>query len=273
MTKSGTSQFHGGVYEFFRNDALAANNWSNNANKVNMIDSANPLNNCSTNFTSTCKAKAPPLRWNDFGGTIGGPIYIPGKYNKDKNKTFFFYSQEHRRIITYTTFNPTLPTTAMLPGHFQPAGLHHGHHRHLPGRVAPVTQIPTNLINPNSAAYIKDIFSKLPLAAHQHRGRHHVPASSRSATSTTPIRTSRASIIPSTRSSSSGASLKSTRSPPPNPAASSRGRRFPAARSPTPIPRDAPSWSTLSTPSGPRLLNDAGFNFSQSAHLTRLRSG
>ena len=40
VTKSGTSQFHGGVYEFFRNDALAANNWSNNANKVNVIDSA-----------------------------------------------------------------------------------------------------------------------------------------------------------------------------------------------------------------------------------------
>ena len=72
-----------------------------------------------------CAAKIPPLRWNDFGGTIGGPIYIPGKYNKDKNKTFFFYSQEHRRIITYTTFNPTLPTGGMLHRQFQPAGLHH----------------------------------------------------------------------------------------------------------------------------------------------------
>ena len=114
VTKNGASQFHGGVYEFFRNDALAANNFSNNANKVNVIDSSNPMNNCSTNFTSTCAAKVPPLRWNDFGGTIGGPVYIPGKYNRDKNKTFFFYSQEHRRIITYTTFNPILPTAGMF---------------------------------------------------------------------------------------------------------------------------------------------------------------
>src|ERR1039458_653349 len=40
VTKSGTNQFHGGVYEFLRNDAFAANNFSNNANKVNTIDSA-----------------------------------------------------------------------------------------------------------------------------------------------------------------------------------------------------------------------------------------
>jgi hypothetical protein len=165
VTKNGTSQFHGGVYEFFRNDALAANNFSSNANKINTIDSANPLNNCSTNFTSTCKAKAPALRWNDFGGTIGGPVYIPGKYNRDKNKTFFFYSQEHRRIITYTNFNPVLPTTAMIQGTFsQPvciattAGI-------CPAGSAPVTQIPTNIINANSAAYIKDIYSKLTLPA------------------------------------------------------------------------------------------------------------
>ncbi len=164
ITKNGTSQFHGGVYEFFRNDALAANNFSNNANKVNVIDSANPLNNCSTNFTSTCAAKVPPLRWNDFGGTIGGPIYIPGKYNKDKNKTFFFYSQEHRRIITYTTFNPILPTQAMLQGTFSQPVCITVATGGCPAGSTPVTQIPTNLINANSAAYIKDIYSKLPLS-------------------------------------------------------------------------------------------------------------
>jgi hypothetical protein len=160
VTKSGSSQFHGGVYEFFRNDALAANNWANNANKVNLVDSSNPLNSCVNN--PNCHAKNPPLRWNDFGGTLGGPIYIPGKYNRDRNKTFFFYSQEHRRVITYTTFNPTLPTAAMIQGNFsQPvcitttAGCAAG--------STPVNQIPANLINPVAAAYIKDIFGKLPL--------------------------------------------------------------------------------------------------------------
>jgi hypothetical protein len=103
ITKSGTSSFHGDLYEFFRNDALAANNWINNATSVNVIDG---------------KAKVPALRWNDFGGTIGGPVYIPGHYNKDKNKTFFFFSEEARRIITYTTFNPILPTSDMVTGTF-----------------------------------------------------------------------------------------------------------------------------------------------------------
>ncbi len=163
VTKSGSSKFHGGVYEFFRNDALASNNFSNNANKVNTMDSANPQNNCATNFTSTCAAKVPPLRWNDFGGTIGGPIYIPGRYNKDKNKTFFFYSQEHRRIITYTTFNPTLPTAGMLAGNFSQPVCITVASGGCPVDSVPVNQIPANLINANSAAYIKDIYGKLTL--------------------------------------------------------------------------------------------------------------
>src|SRR5581483_11455378 len=49
-TRSGTSQFHGSAYEFNRNDAYAANNWINNANKVNVVNG---------------KAQVPPLRWND----------------------------------------------------------------------------------------------------------------------------------------------------------------------------------------------------------------
>jgi hypothetical protein len=158
VTKSGQSQYHGSLFEFFRNDALAANNWANNANRVNLRDSANPFNNCTTNFTSTCSARIPALRWNDFGFTIGGPVSLFG-YNKSKNKTFFFYNQEHRRIITYTTFNPTLPTADMLNGNFgQPVCLSNSN---------PCTEVATsisaNRINPNSLAYIKDIFSKLPL--------------------------------------------------------------------------------------------------------------
>jgi hypothetical protein len=149
VTKSGTSSFHGDFYEFFRNDVLTANNFVNNATGVNLVNG---------------KAKVPPLRWNDFGGTIGGPVYL-GRWNKDKNKTFFFFSEEARRILTYTTFNPALPTSAMLQGTFsQPvcvtttAGV-------CPTGSAPVTQISSTLFNPVSAQYIKDIFSKLPLPA------------------------------------------------------------------------------------------------------------
>ena len=162
VTKGGTSQFHGGLYEFFRNDKLNANTWSNNANKVNLYDSSDPFHNCTTNFTTNCTARIPPVRWNNFGFTFGGPVSLLG-YNKNRNKTFFFYSQEWRKIITYTTFNPTLPTKSMLHRQHAPAGLHHRPPRGCPAGAAPVTQIPTNLFNANSVAYIKDIFSKLPL--------------------------------------------------------------------------------------------------------------
>ncbi len=147
VTKSGTSAFHGDVYEFDRNNAFAANNWANNATRVNVINGV---------------AQVPALRWNDFGGTIGGPVYIPGHFNKDKNRTFFFFSEEARRIITYTTFNPTLPTQGMLQGAFPQAvcittltGCASG--------STPVTQIPVTQINPIAAEYIKDVFGKMAL--------------------------------------------------------------------------------------------------------------
>jgi hypothetical protein len=70
-TKSGTSQFHGDAYEFVRNDAFNA-----------------------TTFPETT---VPPYKKNDYGYTIGGPIFIPGLFNQDRKKTFFFWSQEWRR--------------------------------------------------------------------------------------------------------------------------------------------------------------------------------
>jgi hypothetical protein len=165
VTKSGSASFHGSAYEFFRNDALAANNFSNNANKVNFVDESSPATPCTSANFSDCKSKVSPLRWNDFGFTLGGPIYIPNKFNKNKNKDFFFYSQEWRRIITYTTFNPTLPTQAMLQGQFpQPvciatvAGT-------CPAGSTITTTIPANLINPQSAAFIKDVIGKLSLSS------------------------------------------------------------------------------------------------------------
>jgi hypothetical protein len=68
--KSGTNAFHGDVWEFFRNDVLNANSWSNN-----LVTPALP------------KAK---LRWNMFGGTIGGPIL--------KNRLFFFADYQGQRF-------------------------------------------------------------------------------------------------------------------------------------------------------------------------------
>jgi len=165
VTKSGTSHYHGSLYDFFRNDALNANPWANNANKVNLIDRVDPNAPCTTANYLDCYAKRTPVRWNDFGGTFGGPISFGG-YNRDKNKTFFFYSEEVRRIINYATFNPTLPTTGMIQGNFiQPVCITTivSNAITCPAGATPVTSIPSSQWNPNAAAYIKDIYSKMPL--------------------------------------------------------------------------------------------------------------
>ena len=84
-TKSGTKSFHGDVYEFVRNDAFNARNY----------------------FAPS----VPPYKKNDFGYTIGGPVSIPDVYNENKQKTFFFFSEEWRREYP-TTFNVPVPSCA-----------------------------------------------------------------------------------------------------------------------------------------------------------------
>ena len=87
-TKSGTQDFHGGVYDFVRNEFFNARNY----------------------FDQT--AKAPLYRRQDFGGTLGGPLYIPGGFNTKKDKTFFFWSEEFRLEKTPQEFNQAVPTLA-----------------------------------------------------------------------------------------------------------------------------------------------------------------
>src|SRR5215468_662801 len=74
ISKTGAPQFHGAAYEYLRNNVLNANTWSRNAN---------PLT-----------GSAAPLHYNQFGYNIGGPIYIPEKFNVDKSKLFFYWGQE-----------------------------------------------------------------------------------------------------------------------------------------------------------------------------------
>jgi hypothetical protein len=91
-TKSGTSEFHGVAYDFLRNDALDSRNF----------------------FAKS----TPVLKQNIFGGSIGGPVYIPGHYNTDKTKTFFFTNVElRRRNVGVTARGATIPQ-AMRDGDF-----------------------------------------------------------------------------------------------------------------------------------------------------------
>ena len=93
--KSGTQKFHGEAWDFIRNDALDANYYFNKYNRGD-----------SSNFSPVAK-----LRQNIFGFNVGGPIFIPHVYNEQKQKTFFFYNQEWRRIIQGSAPNvqPTIP--------------------------------------------------------------------------------------------------------------------------------------------------------------------
>ncbi len=75
--KSGTQNFHGELFEFNRNTAFNANSYQNKQN-------------------GTKRAK---LNYNIFGGNLGGPLFIPGLYNRDRKKTFFFWNEEWRKLI------------------------------------------------------------------------------------------------------------------------------------------------------------------------------
>lgn len=110
-TKSGTRDFHGTLFEFLRNDALDANDWFVNRQ-------LNPPGG---------RAPKRPLKWNDFGYNLGGPVFIPGHYNSDKSKTFFFWSQNWRRNREGALMTSTVPTLRMRRGDFSecdPASAH-----------------------------------------------------------------------------------------------------------------------------------------------------
>jgi hypothetical protein len=95
--KSGTQDFHGVAYEFLRNDAIQAYPFQ-------PLGTVNPVK--------------PPLRYNDFGWTLGGPIYIPGHFNTSKHKLFFFGGQEFKRLRTSTLATTAVPSVAQKSGNF-----------------------------------------------------------------------------------------------------------------------------------------------------------
>ena len=82
VTHSGTNQFHGTAFEYFRNDVLDANDWFSNRDQL----------------------PKPGERQNDFGGVFGGPIF--------KDETFFFFSYEGLRLRQPATQETVVPDAA-----------------------------------------------------------------------------------------------------------------------------------------------------------------
>ncbi len=104
-TKSGTNQLHGSLFEFIRNDALG-----DARNLFNLVDR-----------NGDGKADAEQIRRHQFGGSVGGPVVIPGVYN-GKNRTFFFYNEEHLRERKPRVGLGLIPSQAIRTGDFSKAG-------------------------------------------------------------------------------------------------------------------------------------------------------
>ncbi len=139
-TKTGTNQFHGGAYEFDRNDAFNANNYFNKqAGLPRAIE-----------------------RYNDYGFTIGGPLFVPKVYHPATHNLFFFWSEEWRKVTAPATSSATPPSASDLAGTF----------------TGPITDAPagcvsynaatnTSTISPscysqNAQVYLSNLYDKFP---------------------------------------------------------------------------------------------------------------
>lgn len=96
VTKSGSQQFRGNAFWTVQDDSLNANTWTNN--RAGIVKS--------------------PSNFNQYGFTLGGPIYIPGGFNSDKSKLFFFWGEEWDRIRSVENQLAVVPSAAMRNGDF-----------------------------------------------------------------------------------------------------------------------------------------------------------
>src|SRR5215831_800386 len=167
VTRGGTDHFHGSGYEFVRNEILNANDFISNRN-------SNPPFGRDSNG----KAKRAPFRYNNYGFTIGGPIYLPrfgegGDAVKRVSRTYFFFSEEQRKDRRYPTLSGnTVPDLNMRNGVFPidiclSASIATTTPAIGPSNCTSVlpagTALPTNLISPVAQQYLTDIYKPLPL--------------------------------------------------------------------------------------------------------------
>jgi hypothetical protein len=140
--KSGTNQFHGDAFEFFRNNVLNANQWSNN-------------------FTGAPRAA---LRWNEFGGVLGGPI--------KKDKIFFFVDYQGQRFDNpNTTSAISLLTAQERAGNFSaflqqanPIQLYNPFSLNANGQRVPFAGniIPSSLLSPMALSIVNSQYYPVP---------------------------------------------------------------------------------------------------------------
>jgi hypothetical protein len=121
ITKSGTNQLHGSLFEFLRNSAMD-----------------------SRNFFSPKGTAFPSFRLNQFGGSFGGPVVLPKLYN-GKNKTFFFVDYEGYRRASQQLLLGNVPTAKMRTGDFS--------------ETATIYDPTTTRTNPNGSGFVRSAFA------------------------------------------------------------------------------------------------------------------
>ena len=169
VIKSGTHDFHGGVWYFNRNEDYDANNY----------------------FTNLAGQGRPEFRLNNPGFNIGGPLFIPHVYNANRRRTFFFVNEEWRRLIQGSTPSivntimsdnfpvagqplaytiPTGGTIPVVPATSDPAKLAlYTQDALTPGQPFPNNTIPGNLFDPNAVLEVNaGTFPKPNLGTNQY---------------------------------------------------------------------------------------------------------
>jgi hypothetical protein len=144
VTKPGTNSFHGSAFEYFRNQAFDAQAY----------------------FLPPDTPKT-PFKVNEFGGTVGGPVWL-GKLYNGRNKTFFFASYQGERFSQTSNSPEKVPTAAQLAGDESswPTQIYNPFSTipdpSNPGQYIrqpfPGNQIPSNLISPAMQAYANFVF-------------------------------------------------------------------------------------------------------------------
>lgn len=142
VTRSGSKDFHGTAYEYFRNSALDANTWARNRSTA-------------SNFVA-------PFRYNQYGYNVSGPVLIPKLFNRNREKLFFLFSQEWVKFRQEQTTFQRVPSALMRAGNFSELlgpNAYYGAPRMIndptTGQPFPGNIIPPNRLSPNGIAFLR----------------------------------------------------------------------------------------------------------------------
>jgi Carboxypeptidase regulatory-like domain len=131
LTKSGGNAYHGALFEFLRNDKLDAQPYS---------------------FTSVHPPKS-PLRWNDYGFELDGPVRLPAFNGKDKLFFMSNYEAQRRRQSSLATYS--VPTPLMFTGDFSEIASTTTIYDPLTKQPFPGNKIPADRLDPVSLKFLK----------------------------------------------------------------------------------------------------------------------